>query len=267
MSEALKSHAAVLFSGGTDSTLAAARILQNHERVTLLTLDPGYIFFVDNTRKHAGILQERFGAERVTHHILDVKEAVRAVAAKDIPGDLKEYGFNMSSLVCLTCRLSMHAFTVAWCLENEVAYIADGSIRAQSTVPEQMASVIRRNGRFYASEYGIQHISPIYDVDDSDRQLDALGLSAVKKLKKQFIFFDTQPTCLFGVPADVYGRIFYGKLVGDQREEDSEQMCTEKYPLMREYIAMAVARAGGSVPEAVAKLRAIRAADDAALAG
>lgn len=252
-----KDHAAVLFSGGTDSTLAAAQMLEEFDRVTLLTFDPGYLLFIKNTKVHAKKLAAHFGEDRVTHLILDIRHYIKDILGSDPVEDAKEYGFNMSSLVCLGCRLSMHAYAISWCLENQVPYLADGSIRAQSTVPEQMETVIRRNRRFYSQVYGIHHFSPIYEESESDRRLDELGISGKKKLKKQFILFDTQATCVFGVPADVYGRLFYGKLVGDTREEDSEQYCAEKYPLMKDTIERYL---GGdeSVQSAVDGLKQIR---------
>jgi hypothetical protein len=137
-------------------------------------------------------------------------------------------------------------------------YLADGSIRAQSSVPEQMETVIRRNRRFYSQEYGIHHFSPIYEESESDQRLSELGIADKKRLKRQFILFDTQATCAFGVPADVYGRIFYGNAVGDTREKDSEQLCREKYPLMRETIARTIEAQGSTVSDLVERLRQIR---------
>ncbi len=254
---ARKDHAAVLFSGGTDSTLAAAQMLEEFDRVTLLTFDPGYLLFINNTKVHAKKLAAHFGEDRVTHLILDIRHYIKDILGGDPVEDIKEYGFNLSSLVCLGCRLSMHAFAITWCLENQVPYLADGSIRAQSTIPEQMETVIRRNRRFYSQVYGIHHFSPIYEESESDQRLDELGISGKRKLKKQFILFDTQATCVFGVPADVYGRLFYGKLVGDTREADSEQYCAEKYPVMVDTIRDTIGD-DDAVKEAVDKLKAIR---------
>ncbi len=257
-----KAHAAVLFSGGSDSTLAAALMLDEFEKITLLTFDPGHILFVDNIRVHARALQKRFGEDRVTHEVIDIKrDYVMKVLRRDTLGDFKEYGFNMSSLVCLGCRLSMHAAAIVWCLANEVAYMADGAIRAQSTVPEQLESVIKRNRRIYSAKYGIRTYSPIYEESESDRRLEELGIADKRKLKKQFILFDTQATCVFGVPADVYGRLFYGRLVGRQREDDSQQYLDEKYPEVEDTVAYEIHRAGLDLDEMVDRLKKIRQAD------
>lgn len=257
-----KAHAAVLFSGGTDSTLAAALMLDEFEKVTLLTFDPGHILFVDNMRVHARALQARFGQERVVHEVIDIEEDyIRRILRRDTAGDLREYGFNMSSLVCLGCRLSMHACAIVWCLTNEVPYLADGAIRAQSTIPEQLESVIKRNRRTYSQKYGIRTFSPIYEESESDRRLEALGIANKRKLKRQFILFDTQATCVFGVPADVYGRLFYGRLVGRQREDDSQQYLDEKYPEVEDTVARQVRAAGLDLQAAVSRLKEIRQRD------
>lgn len=257
----LKTHAAVLFSGGTDSTLAAVQMLDEFERVTLLTFDPGFIFFLERTRVHSEKLREHFGTGRVEHRILRIQDWIGAVLGHAPGEDLKEYGFNMTTLVCLGCRLSMHAAAIAWCLQHEVPYLADGSIRGQSSVPEQMESVIRRNRRFYAEVYGIHHFSPIYEEQESDVRLEQIGVASRTRLKKQFILYDTQGTCAFGVPADVYGKLFYGRLVGKQRELDAEQYCAEKYPLMQEAIRRDIEGRGQTLVARVDRLKAIRRAD------
>ncbi|MBJ95044.1 MAG: hypothetical protein CMP23_11310 [Rickettsiales bacterium] len=261
MNAVTREHAAVLFSGGSDSTLAAAQMLDEFQRVTLLTFQPGFLLFINNTRVHARKLQNCFGSDRVQHKIINIQDQIKAILGSDPGADMGEYGFNMTSLVCLGCRLSMHSAAIVWCLEHRVPYLADGSIRAQSTIPEQMESVIRRNRRFYSERYGIRHFSPIYEENESDRRLEELGIADKNKLKKQFILFDTQATCPFGVPADVYGRLFYGRMVGRQREDDSEQYCAEKYPLMRDEIAAVIDGKGLEVEQLVEQLRAIRRAD------
>ena len=80
-------------------------------------------------------------------------------------------------------------------------------------------------------------------------------------MKKQFILFDTQATCVFGVPADVYGRLFYGRLVGKTREMDSEQYCAEKYPVMQDVIRKTLEERGVDVAGAAEKLKEIRRQD------
>ena len=96
MTSAKKNHAAVLFSGGSDSTLAAAQMLDEFERVTLLTFQPGFLLFINNTKVHARKLEQVFGSDRVTHKIIDIRDSVKAVLGSNPMADANEYGFNMT---------------------------------------------------------------------------------------------------------------------------------------------------------------------------
>jgi len=253
--------AAVLFSGGTDSTLAAVLMLDEGRDVSLLTFNPGFVLFLDNSRDNASRLQDLYGADRVRHLLLDNSEPTRRVLWGDAGQDMREYGFNMSALVCLGCRMAMHARAIIHCLENGIPYLVDGSIADQSTVPEQLPSVLARHRDFYREEFGIHHRSPIYDESRSDRRLEQMGIPGQKNLKRQFILFDTQGTCPFGVTADVYGRMFY-RLMPRTRERESEQYCKEKYPLLRQVVYDHFTSQGLVVADLVERLRE-RVRDDA----
>ncbi|MCG3171972.1 MAG: hypothetical protein GMKNLPBB_00113 [Myxococcota bacterium] len=248
--------AVVLFSGGTDSGLAAAMMLEHFERVHLLTYQPGYVFRMDRPPLMAAMLQEKFGAGRVKYVCDDIQPIVNRILFGDIAQDLRKYGFNMTVMVCLGCRLSMHVRTLMYCIENTIPFIADGSISRQDSVPEQMASVIERNQRFYSEQFGVAHTAPVYDESRSDLKLWAMGVTSEPRMKQQFILYDTQGTCLFGVPADVYGKLFYSRM-GDQRERDAEAYCGEKYPLMQALIESWSRREGVPLADRIAENRRI----------
>ena len=184
-----ESHCTIMFSGGTDSTLAAARMLERFRQVTLLTCDPGYLFFMQNTSVHARALEQHYGRDRVRHVVLPMKDASKQILFGEVSYDLRRYGFAMASMVCLGCRLSMHAAAIAYCVEQGIPFVADGSVRIQDAIPEQMASTLARNRRFYFERYGLWHTQPIYDEAASDKALEALGIARQTHLKKQFILF------------------------------------------------------------------------------
>ncbi|MCB9478869.1 MAG: hypothetical protein H6683_04245 [Deltaproteobacteria bacterium] len=228
--------ASILFSGGTDSTLAAYEISRVARHVTLLTVNPGFLLFLENSKRHADKLREFLGADRVDHVILSGKDVTDRVLFGDKAADWKKYGFNMTALVCLGCRMSMHTAALIYNLEHGIPVIADGSIAKQSVIPEQLESFIRGNRKRLWERYGIRHYAPIYQEDHSDERLDELRVSLRPKLKRQFILFDTQATCPFGVPADVYARLFYGDLSGEAREVNTFEYSEERYPTIHEYI-------------------------------
>jgi len=249
--------ASVLYSGGTDSTFAAWLVAQKVRRITLLTFDPGYIFFVENSRRHAEALKKALGADRVEHKIIPIGPVIKKILFGEMKNDLAKYGFNLTALVCLGCRLSMHTAAIIHNLENGIPVIADGSIRKQSDIPEQLQSFIRQNRRQLWERYGIRHYSPIYNESHSDQRLDATGLSDKTALKKQFILFDTQPTCVFGVPADVYARLFYGGLSGPAREVDTFEYSRQKYPLIHEHLISHFEGKNPGLDQLVLRLKAL----------
>ncbi len=254
-----ESHVTVLFSGGTDSTLAAARMLDQFERVTLLTLDPGYLLFMRNVGVHGHALRSHYGEKRVDHVILPMKQISRQILWGEISQDVRRYGFNMAALVCLGCRLSMHTAAIIYNLEQGIPFIADGSIAAQNAIPEQMQSTLARNREHYLRTFGIWHYAPIYDETSSDKALEELGIARQKGLKKQFILFDTQYTCPFGVPADVYARMFYKPLMEKSRERDSAEYSQRKYPDMESVVRGHFDRMGASADQIIERLRTFHA--------
>ena len=251
----LADRGAVLFSGGTDSTLAAYLLARRVEEVSLLTFNPGFVFFIENSRRHVDRLARSVPDTHIKHVILDIAPLTREVLVGDLSHDLPKYGFNLTSLCCLGCRMSMHAAGLIHCLENEIPVIVDGSIRKQSTIPEQLESFIRRNRHALWGRYGVHHYSPIYEEERSDRKLDELGMSFRTSLKKQFIFFDTQGTCPLGVTADVYGRLFYGKVSGEAREVDSWEYSEEKYPVIQRLVERHFAQRDDDLEARIAMLK------------
>ncbi len=246
----------VLFSGGTDSTLAAALMLREAKKVELLTFDPGYVFFLENTKVHARALAEKFGEDRVEQKFLDLRRILKDILWEDVKGDFGRYGFGLTSLVCLGCRLSMHVAAIIHNLERGIPYLADGSIRVQSATPEQMESTLDSQRARYMEEYGLVHVSPMYEEPRSDLVLEDMDIAAFPDMKKQFILYDSQVTCTFGVSADVYARIFYQPwLMGDRRERDAAGYREQKYPRMDDLIRLYFEQKGDSLEDRIQNLR------------
>ena len=100
-----------------------------------------------------------------------------------------------------------------------------------------------RNQDHLFDEWGIVHLTPIYEEPRSDKVLHEMGIVPKAELKRQFIFYDTQATCPFGVPADVYARIFFKHVLSERRERDTAHLAADRYP-KNANVAMTTALAG-----------------------
>lgn len=240
---------AVLYSGGTDSTLAAALSAERFRRVHLLTYDRFGLFSTGNAAKAAAQLAERFGPERVTHAILPVERLFRHLCYERYPAMLRRHGFFLLS-VCGLCKLAMHARTVVYCLDSGIAAACDGANQGMRLFPAQMAPVLAQLRAFYA-RFGIRYENPVFDYDAPEeggflkkenlamirpfadapalgppargergttgRRLWELGLAPAENIKGTPYDRGRQPRCFQFVLFNIFARKYY--LAGHSEEE------------------------------------------------
>lgn len=154
---------AVLFSGGTDSTLAAAILEKNFQIIHLVTYNRFGFHATDNTATQVMALQEKFGKERFEHVVIDVDKLFEYVSYENYFQNLIRHGFfNLST--CGLCKLSMHVRTIKYCLDHDIHFVADGANQAMSMEPAQMKPVIDEMKKMY-SHFGIAYFNPVFDLE------------------------------------------------------------------------------------------------------
>ena len=235
------SAASLLYSGGSDSTLSAAWALERYGRVHLITYRRSHLWFVKNADVHVRLLREKYGDDRIKHVYVDCSPEFRRVFYRDIEADVKSFGTHLALLVCLGCKMAMHARTIVYNLEHGIRDSVVGSRRESSLYPAQMQPVKERIEQMYR-DYHMEIIAPVYGLTDTDEALHEMGLTPKRDLKQQFLFYDSQPTCLYGGVAYVYSRCFYAPFLGDEtRLADSLRYFEVKRPvvdrLVREHFA------------------------------
>jgi predicted subunit of tRNA(5-methylaminomethyl-2-thiouridylate) methyltransferase len=156
----------VLFSGGTDSTLAAALCAAKFDRVRLVTYERFGIANVENSRLNATMLMERFGPDKITHEIINIDELFKHVAYERYWESFKRHGFMLLS-TCGLCKLSMHVRTVKYCVDNGIKSVCDGANSGMTMFPDQMKSVVEKLHAMYA-EFGIDYSNPVFEYDAPD---------------------------------------------------------------------------------------------------
>jgi hypothetical protein len=154
------SQMAMMFSGGMDTTLAAARILDHGEveRLHLLTFCNGLCVGVERSQVHAQELRAKYGADRVVHEIMYVTELFEAIRSP-LPELILE---ARSSLIFdLCCRLSMETRAIMYALDHGIGAIADGTNIDQGKLFLERPEYLRVAREYFAS-FGIDYTSPVY---------------------------------------------------------------------------------------------------------
>ena len=265
----VKNEVAVMFSGGIDSLLASVLLQQKYDKVHLITFDKGYLEFgVKNNLPNVELLKKTYGADRITHEVIDLKKVVKRIAVKKIFKDRKKY--NMETRWCVGCRMGMNTGGLLYALEHDLVGYADGSNREQvpsdaniTGTAENYPSIVNRHKNF-AMEYAVHFITPTYEYGSrEDRRtklkelgfdIDFLSLDTTKKisgLMTKEARKRSQPMCFSGWIIH-WKRNLLGKPV-EQNEQMTVDYITQKQAgVVREVIKDYFAEKGIDIKKLVA---------------
>jgi len=189
---------ALMFSGGVDSTVAAMKLLEEFDRVHLLTFSNGYGHYAFyRTRRRARELDERHPG-RFTHFSASIKELFQQVCLSTIIDDYRRFGSGF--MWCMGCKLCMHARAIIYCLQNGIGHTSDGSAKDSAEMVEQMPISISMIRSMY-QDRGIEFLVPVYDMSrDAKRgMLHEMGFFMGIPLLDRYL--GIQPSC---VPGELY---------------------------------------------------------------
>lgn len=180
-----KKKCVLLYSGGTDSTLAACLLAEKFDEVVLLTFSRFGLFSPGNAALNAEKLRSKYGG-RITHEILPVDGLFKKVSYDLYFRNLLKYGFFLLS-TCGLCKLAMHVRAAVYCLDNGIKNLADGANKGMNLFPDQQPGMISMLKEMH-SALGINYENPVFDfegpqdIDFADRfHLERLpGLAAEK---------------------------------------------------------------------------------------
>lgn len=189
-----------MFSGGLDSSAAALHLAQHHRRVHLLTYNNGFgHFFVQRSAKRAQALRRALrdqpGAGELIHSVLSTRDDFDKLLVSTAVADFGKY--KSGFVWCMGCKLAMHARSAAYCLQNGVAKMADGSNSGTSEMVEQSLLSLSMVRAFYA-RHSIEFFTPVYEQEreQSRERLAEMGVrSGIAVLDRQL---GIQPTCVAG---------------------------------------------------------------------
>lgn len=222
----------LLFSGGSDSTLAAALLARDFDEIHLCTFKHYATWNIGASRIHARRLQEKFGDKRFIHVFLN-SSAFFVSLQKDIFGDWASHPY-LTNYFCGACKLAMHSQLIIYNIKNGIGHAASGASALMAMFPDQNkeGSDVLRD--FYAS-YGITYHVPVYGADGVDKKLVESGIMDSRHLKDNHkarnpveflyvpflnVFGNIQGFCLHIFLVDVYHCLFRKKTLDVQGTVD-----------------------------------------------
>jgi len=264
----IKNEAAVMFSGGIDSLLAAVLLQREFEKVHLITFDKGYLEFgVRNNLPNVERLQATYGKDKITHQIIDHKAIIKRIAMSSFFKNRKKY--NAETRMCVGCRLSMNTGGLLFALENDLVGYADGSNREQipsaanlTGTAENFPSIVN-GGKKFAKTYGVHFMTPTYEYGSRDERraklkelgydIDYLSMDESKKLSglvSKGMSKRSQPMCFSGWLIH-WKRNLFGKMVEQNEATTIDYVTSKQNGIVREVIRNYFADRGIDIDELV----------------
>lgn len=191
---------ALMYSGGVDTTYIALNLLHLYKRVHLLTFCNGLCIRVNSSKKHAQMLIDKYGKDKVIHRIFPIGEIFRFIR-KDLYREMLRYKTPL--LFDLSCRFSMEIATIIYCLRYNLKYVTDGNNpNTQGEIFLQQQAYLDMVRNFF-SRYGIKYIHPVKLFPSRRKIVEELQKNGIKSrlgflenfhISAQLL---TQPFCLW----------------------------------------------------------------------
>ena len=198
---------AILYSGGTDSLALYALAAGGHHpglprpvRIHLLHMLNGMGRFPDFPRNRFLTAQRILSAKVTSPEKLPAADMVELDMGRLFQGlwiDRYEESmprYNGKNLVCVACKLAMHARAIIYCTEHFVPHLVVGYTKKQGYYPEQTHVFMKKVAEF-SSHFGIRTSFPVYD--DFDDQmitrhvLEDLGMPSTGGGERKCLFCQT----------------------------------------------------------------------------
>lgn len=205
-----KHELAIMFSGGTDSlALYALASVGNHPelprplRIHLLHMLNGMGRFPDFPRNRfqtaRGILESRLSPPQTipaaTMVELDMARLFQGLWLDRYEELMPRYGGK--NLVCVACKLAMHAAGILYCTEHFVPVLVTGYAKKQGYYPEQTPVFMEKIAEF-SDRFGVRTGFPVYEEFDDQmvtrHLLEDFGLPSTGGGERKCLFCQTLTT-------------------------------------------------------------------------
>jgi len=182
-----------MFSGGYDSMLAAAVLVEKGYETYLLTLDNGMYKGLDFATSQAERLRKKYG-EKIkflgTESFLGIwrKFLIPYMRKKEV---FTKYKLLPKEFFCLTCMSSMYIFSIIKCKLLNIPTLASGA-RISYRFPDQTKNIIERY-RKLCKEYDVKLLLPIFRITSKEKVKEEL-------IRRDIIPKVIEPFCALSMP-------------------------------------------------------------------
>jgi len=194
----------VMFSGGSDSTLAAIKLIGKFKKVHLVTFYFWPIAGIRGAILTGEKLITKYGRDKVQHKIFLIDDMFKDVYHKSLWKDFLKFKLFVEN-ICAYCKLTMLYRLLIFNIENEIKYVASGSsYEGAPFFAEQMPRGAEVVNELF-SKYGKIFFAPVFHVRRTDHELYRLGFTKEKEKKFPAPDFDKyQVSCDLGVIHHIY---------------------------------------------------------------
>ncbi len=162
--------ALVLFSGGSDSTLAAALYAEQGYQVHLVTLDRfSYVRVTEYTEHNYKKLVAIYGQDRFVRSVLNIEKWHKLLNYERYFYFAKRYGLAVVALNF--SKLSLHWRSLIYAIQNDIEVIADGAVPYMKLYLDQNQKIALGGFQDLYQHFGIRHESPVWDLAEDVEQL------------------------------------------------------------------------------------------------
>lgn len=235
-----KDKVVVLYSGGSDSTLAAALMCRRFKHVYLLTYKTSPMSNVERSNRNFELLKEKFPKNKIIREFINSDNVFKKIYYNNYFCDFKKFKTYLCTSVCAACSLSWHTKTIIYCLKNHIHTVCDGERYEDPPIwAEQMKQILNMVRNFY-KEYGINYENPVYEIDRTDWKLYEMGITKEKDVKLEgfanskgettenpnILWKKSQPNCHGGIIGAIYLTCYFLPRFG---QEENERKAVEYY--------------------------------------
>lgn len=233
----------ILFSGGSDSTLTAALMCEQFDKVYLLTFFHSGIPNIERTKINANRLALKYGKDRINQILIDIEEVFKKIYYMNYFEDLKKYKTFMVSCSCDACQLAMHTMTIIYNIKNKIRFTCDGYKAEKEHIYSFMSKDGIKEIRKFYSNFGLEYQNPVYNIIRTDWVLYEMGITTNKNVKfpNEGLNFSTQHHCHNGILVNAFLMGYYNPMYGNETaREISINYWREKVELSKQIICETV---------------------------